>query len=173
MLTRVYILLGGVIGWDGYADSRGLIDELKPQLDEIYGVTCVVFDWDQYPAAALDIKAHEGKSKIVGIGFSGGASRLTYVANESSKPVIDLLIGYDPSPPRQVMSLGNNVKKAICYHNTRPLMWVPFIGQLGGGQYTGTCPIETHDFAQQHLTVDYNRDLHAMTVAAVRALAKQ
>jgi len=50
-------------------------------------------------------------------------SRATWLANMPSRPRIDLMVYYDPSPKWQMRSLGLNVKKALCYHNTKPFAW--------------------------------------------------
>jgi hypothetical protein len=123
--------------------------------------------------------ANQGKAKIVVIGYSGGGSRATWLANMPSKPQIDLMVHYDPSPRWQMKPIGTNVKKALCYHNTQPLMWVPGIGSLGGGELVpsaaardvlDTPAIETVDIAEQHFLVQVDQSLHQRTVDAVRSL---
>ena len=60
-------------------------------------------------------------------------------------------------------------KRAICYHNTKPDMFVPFIGSLGGGVLVGT-NVETIDIAIPHLKVQFSQSLHQRTTLAVKAL---
>jgi hypothetical protein len=86
------------------------------------------------------------ETKIVLIGYSGGGSRATWIANEIFPRRIDLLVAYDPSPAWQMRKLPPSGGKAICYRNTRPLMFGLGGGALGGGY------VETHTLAQQALT---------------------
>jgi hypothetical protein len=46
------------------------------------------------------------------IGYSGGGSRATWLANLPAKPKIDLMVLYDPSPTWQMKAIYANVKKA-------------------------------------------------------------
>jgi hypothetical protein len=74
------------------------------------------------------------------------------------------------------------VKKALCYHNTQPMMYMPGIGSLGGGELVSRTPgrggdaaaspaIENLDIAEQHFLVQVDQSLHQRTFEAVRALA--
>jgi hypothetical protein len=91
------------------------------------------------------------------------------------------MVYYDPSPKWQMKPISTNVKKALCYHNIKPMMWVPGIGDLGGGQLIGHAlgssrpvdgpSIETINIAEQHMLVQINQSVHERTVKAVRALA--
>ncbi len=97
------------------------------------------------------------------IGYSGGGSRATWVAGAVYPRPIKLLVAYDPSPWWQMTPLRDNVERALCYHNNAPLMF-----GLGGGQLTGAAHIENTEISEQHLAVDYDPNLHAHTVEAVR-----
>jgi len=44
---------------------------------------------------------------------------------------IQLRVYYDPSPKWQMKPLSTYVTRALCYHNTRPMMWLPGLGNLG------------------------------------------
>ena len=150
---HVYLLLGGLFGGDGVVDSRGMLD-LQDQLKAL-GFPVTTFYWSDY--AKVDQEPEAGK-RIV-IGYSGGGSRATWL-----KKPIDLMVLYDPSPAWQMKPCGKNVAKAICYHNTAPMM-----AGLGGGVLTGP-QVTTIDIAEQHLALQYNPDLHKRTVAACQAL---
>lgn len=162
MSVRVFILLGGLEGLDGYVDSTGML-LLAEDLKKLPGVTVATYPWSHWSEIGFS-----GPGKVALIGYSGGGSRATWLA--AQRGVIDLLVAYDPSPKWQMKPLRENVKKAICYHNTNPEMYVPFIGSLGGGELTGIENIVTIDIAEQHLLVQANQELHAKTIAAVKEL---
>jgi pimeloyl-ACP methyl ester carboxylesterase len=176
--VQVYLLLGGLVGADGTVTSAGMF-HLANMLRELPDTTVTTYNWNNWPDAYRAILANQGKAKIVVIGYSGGGSRATWLANMPSKPQIDLMVHYDPSPRWQMKPIGTNVKKALCYHNTQPLMWVPGIGSLGGGELVSsaaardvlaTPAIETVDIAEQHFLVQVDQSLHQRTVDAVRSL---
>jgi pimeloyl-ACP methyl ester carboxylesterase len=176
--VQVFLLLGGLVGADGTVTSAGMF-HLASMLRALPDTTVTTYNWNNWPDAYRAILANQGKAKIVVIGYSGGGSRATWLANMPSKPRIDLMVHYDPSPRWQMKPIGTNVKKALCYHNTRPLMWVPGIGSLGGGELVAsaaakdvlaTPAIETVDIAEQHFLVQVDQSLHQRTVEAVRSL---
>ncbi len=179
--VQVYVLLGGLVGSDGSLTSAGMF-RLTNMLRTLPDTTVTSYTWDKWGEAYKAILANQGKAKIVVVGYSGGGSRATWLANMPSKPQIDLMVNYDPSPRWQMKPIGANVKKALCYHNTKPMMWMPGIGNLGGGQLVGHAPgaggapvqgptIETVNIAEQHFLVQIDQSLHEQTVKAVRALA--
>jgi len=104
---------------------------LANMLRELPDTTVTTYNWNSWPDAYRAILTNQGKAKIVVIGYSGGGSRATWLANMPSKPQIDLMVYYDPSPRWQMKPISANVKRALCYHNTNPMMWVPGIGTLG------------------------------------------
>jgi pimeloyl-ACP methyl ester carboxylesterase len=177
--VQVFLLLGGLVGADGTVTSAGMF-HLANMLRELPDTTVTTYNWNNWPDAYRAILANQGKAKIVVIGYSGGGSRATWLANMPSKPQIDLMVHYDPSPRWQMKPIGTNVKKALCYHNTQPLMWVPGIGSLGGGELVASAAvakevppgpaIETVDIAEQHFLVQVDQSLHQRTVDAVRSL---
>jgi hypothetical protein len=97
------------------------------------------------------------------IGYSGGGSRATWLA-DGELIIIDLMVLYDPSPSWQMKPVKDNVKRAICYHNTNPMF-----GRLGGGLLRGP-HVEVGDIAECHLDVEKDLALHARTIAAVKEL---
>jgi hypothetical protein len=125
--VQIYLLLGGLVGSDGSVTSAGMF-QLAKMLRALPYTTVKIYTWDKWVEAYRAILANEGKAKIVVVGYSGGGSRATWLANMPSKPKIDLMVNYDPSPKWQMKPIGTNVKKALCFHNTKPLMWVPGIG---------------------------------------------
>jgi pimeloyl-ACP methyl ester carboxylesterase len=177
---QVYLLLGGLVGSDGSVTSAGMF-QLAKMLRALPGTKVKTYTWEKWAEAYKAILANEGKAKIVVIGYSGGGSRATWLANMPSKPRIDLMVNYDPSPKWQMKSIGSNVKKALCFHNTKPMMWMPGVGALGGGQLVGNAPgfsdrsghgrIESINIAEQHMLVQVDQSLHERTVKAVEALA--
>jgi pimeloyl-ACP methyl ester carboxylesterase len=179
--VQVYLLLGGLVGSDGSVTSAGMF-QLAKMLRALPDTTVATYTWDRWPDAHKAILANEGKAKIVVIGYSGGGSRATWLANMPLKPKIDLMVYYDPSPKWQMKPLSTNVTRALCYHNTRPMMWVPGLGNLGGGELVGetlgesseathSASIEIINIAEQHMLVQADQTLHRRTVEAVRALA--
>jgi hypothetical protein len=164
--VQVYLLLGGLFGSDGYFTSAGMF-QLARMLGGLPDTTVTTYTWNRWPEAYRAILAQEGKAKIVVIGYSGGGSRATWLANAPSRPRIDLMVSYDPSPTWQMEPIGTNVKEALCYHNTEPGM-----GGLGGGRLIGRngVSIDTVNVAEQHMLVQVDQSLHRRTVEAVRAL---
>jgi pimeloyl-ACP methyl ester carboxylesterase len=177
--VQVYLLLGGLVGTDGTVTSAGMF-HLATMLRSLPDTTVTTYNWSSWPDAYKAILANQGKAKIVVIGYSGGGSRATWLANMPTKPQIDLMVSYDPSPRWQMKPIGTNVKKALCYHNTQPMMWMPGIGSLGGGELVARAPgkgdavaganIENLDIAEQHFLVQVDQSLHQRTLEAVRAL---
>jgi pimeloyl-ACP methyl ester carboxylesterase len=178
--VQVFLLLGGLVGTDGTVTSAGMF-HLANMLRELPDTTVTTYNWNNWSAAYRSILAYQGKAKIVVIGYSGGGSRATWLANMPSKPQIDLMVYYDPSPRWQMKPISANVKRALCYHNTSPMMWVPGIGSLGGGELVARAAgragdavaapaIETVDIAEQHFLVQVDQSLHQRTVEAVRSL---
>jgi len=178
--VKVFLLLGGLVGTDGTVTSAGMF-HLANMLRELPDTTVTTYNWNNWPDAYRAILANQGRAKIVVIGYSGGGSRATWLANMPSKPQIDLMVYYDPSPRWQMKPISANVKRALCYHNTNPMMWVPGIGTLGGGELVARAAptagdvlagptIETVDIAEQHFLVQVDQSLHQRTVDAVRSL---
>ncbi len=166
-MINAYILLGGLTGsFIDYPVNVGLLG-LRRTLQQ-NKVVCFTYPWGKWQRAADDITAHAGQAATIVIGHSGGGARATWLANWRN-PLIDLMVLYDPSPAAQMRAIGQNVLRAICYHNTNPCMWWPGIGTLGGGVLIGP-HVEMIDFAEFHLLVQFNQTLHARTLAEVKTL---
>jgi pimeloyl-ACP methyl ester carboxylesterase len=161
----IFVLRGGILptGSDGPVSSRGmdlLADRLQGNRRSIYR-----YNWGKWFQARADILGRVGKSKIVVIGYSGGGSRATWIAEAAPHPAIDLMVLYDPSPRWQMDPISGNVLRAVCYYNRLPLMF-----GLGGGRLIGTAPIETITVAEQHLAVQFDERLHQYTINEVERL---
>jgi len=179
--VKVYLLLGGVFGLDGPVTSTGMF-ALAKMLQSLPNTSVTTFTWDKWKEAYPLILENEGKAKIVVIGYSGGGSRATWLANMPPRPEIDLMISYDPSPKWQMKPIGANVKMALCYHNTA-VMWLPGFGNFGGGRLINgelgnadgqsrMTRIETVNVAEQHMLVQFDQSLHRQTMEAVRSLGR-
>jgi pimeloyl-ACP methyl ester carboxylesterase len=165
-MVKVFILLGGLIGPDGYAVSPGIL-MLAHRLDAFGEVT--THNWTAQREVTQRIANLDPSDKVVLIGYSGGGFAITQIADElNGHPPhkVDLLIAYDPSPTWSMASLGKNVAKAICYCNTSPLM----LG-LGGAQLRGQS-VETVAISEQHLAVQFDQSLHKRTIAEIEKLAQ-
>jgi pimeloyl-ACP methyl ester carboxylesterase len=161
----IFILLGGLIGPDGYAVSPGIL-RLAQRLDAFGEVS--TYSWTAQGEVTQRIAALDPSDKVVLIGYSGGGFAITEIAeqlNANAPHKVDLLIAYDPSPAWSMKSLGKNVAKAICYCNSRPLM----LG-LGGAQLRGQS-VETVPISEQHLAVQFDESLHKRTIAEIEKLA--
>jgi pimeloyl-ACP methyl ester carboxylesterase len=160
MKTRVFIILGGLFGLDGYVTSRGMIglgNQIKtkfPNADVTY------FTWTDWQAVVNVLSPTLKGDKNVVIGYSGGGSRATWLAGQYGT-LIDLLITYDPSPQ---ISMRQVRCKAINYHNQAPWMF-----GLGGGVLVGP-NVHTVEISEQHLMVQYDQRLHDMTLAEIGKL---
>jgi hypothetical protein len=165
-MLDIQLLLGGLSTFgDGVITSAGMYG-LARQLREISSkVRVTTWNWVDWDKAGRALTADLPAKKIV-IGYSGGGSRATWLANKYQETIIDLMVLYDPSPIWQMQPIHSNVKHAICYHNRTPLMF-----GLGGGLLTGP-NVVTVNIAEQHLLVQADQTLHNRTLAEVSKLLK-
>ena len=160
---HVYLLLGGLQGKDGWVTSAGMY-RLRSSLAELPDVTVTTYDWPSYKKVAADIALLPKDDIVVVIGYSGGGAKATWLANLPSKPQIDLMVLYDPSPPWGMQVIGPNVKRALCYCNVTPV----FFG-LGGGVLRGRdTQVETVKIYEQHMLVQVDQTLHQRTIKEVK-----
>jgi len=160
---HVYLLLGGLQGKDGWVTSAGMY-RLRSSLAELPDVTVTTYDWPSYKKVAADIALLPKDDIVVVIGYSGGGAKATWLANLPSKPRIDLMVLYDPSPPWGMQVIGPNVKRALCYCNVTPV----FFG-LGGGVLRGRdTQVETVKIYEQHVLVQLDQTLHQRTIEEVK-----
>jgi pimeloyl-ACP methyl ester carboxylesterase len=163
----IFIVLGGFIGFDGYAVSPGIL-LLAHRLDALGDVT--TYNWSSQRDVIQRIANLNPSDKVVLIGYSGGGFAITHIAedlNRNPPHKIDLLIAYDPSPTWSMKSIGKNVVKAICYCNDSPL----FLG-MGGAKLTGST-VEIVNISEPHPVVQFDESLHKRTIAEVEKLAAQ
>jgi len=161
----IFLLLGGLVGPDGYAVSPGMLI-LAQRLASFGEVSTHL--WSAPDDVWQRIAALSPADKVVLIGFSGGGFAITEVAEALDRNPghkVDLLIAYDPSPTWSGKSIGKNVARAICYCNDLPL----FFG-LGGGELKGS-NVENVSIAMPHPVVQFDERLHRRTIAEVEKLA--
>jgi hypothetical protein len=164
----IFILLGGLVGADGYAVSPGILI-LAHRLKTLGHVT--IRPWSAQRDVTSRIAALGPTDKVVLIGYSGGGFAITQIADElNGTPTghkIDLLVAYDPSPAWSMRPLGENVAKALCYCNSKPRM----LG-LGGAQLSGQS-VEIVPISKQHLAVQFAESLHKRTIAEIEKLVPE
>ena len=164
---HVYLLLGGLQGKDGWVTSAGMF-RLRSSLAELPDVTVTTHDWPSYKKVAADIALLPKGDIVIVIGYSGGGAKATWLANLPSKPQIDLMVVYDPSPSWGMQVIGPNVKRALCYCNVTPV----FFG-LGGGVLRGRdTHVETVKIYEQHVLVQIDQTLHQRTIEEVKKASK-
>jgi hypothetical protein len=164
---HVYLLLGGLQGKDGWVTSAGMFG-LRSSLAKLSDVTVTTYDWSSYKKVAADIALLPKDDIVIVIGYSGGGAKATWLANLPSKPQIDLMVVYDPSPPWGMQVIGPNVKRALCYCNVTPA----FFG-LGGGVLRGRdTNVETVKIYEQHMLVQIDQALHQRTIDEVSKVSK-
>jgi hypothetical protein len=162
--TYVYVLLGGLAGADGYVDSNGMM-LLAARIATIPYTWVETYPWRDWVTAANRVWARKD-ARVAVVGYSGGGSRATWLANSVLHKDIDLMVTYDPSPKWQMQNLPPNVKKAITYENQ-----MPFIFGLGGGELTGP-NVQHFLIREEHLLVQFDERLHKITLQAIEDLAK-
>ena len=150
-------MLGGLHGHDGWVTSAGMFGLRRPG-GALPDVTVTTYGWPSYKQVAADIARLPKDDIVIVLGYSGGGAKATWLANMPSKPHIDLMIMYEPSPSWGMMPIGPNVKRAICYCNVTPA----FFG-LGGGMLRGrdNTNVEIVKIYEQHMLVQVNQTLHA------------
>lgn len=164
MSVRVFIILGGLVGWDGPMVSGGML-ALAKQLAP-FG-TISTHNWSDYVSVITAIREVPLGTAVVVIGYSGGGSRATFVAQDPGVQ-ISLMVLYDPSPKYAMQPIKDNVARAICYRNLNPGWPFTWLG-IGGGQLVGA-NVVTENISENHYSVQYDQALHAQTIAAIRAL---
>ena len=164
--NHVYILLGGMRSWDAVVTSAGMYGLKSELLTSFPNINVKTYTWSSYSDAANEIDGLPKDDVAIVIGYSGGGSRATWLANMAFHPKIDLMVLYDPSPKWQMKSIPVNVKHSVCYHNLRGAV----LG-LGGGVCRGV-GIETVDINENHLAVQLDESLHQRTIGEVGKVVK-
>jgi hypothetical protein len=161
MKPHTVLLRGGIWGWDGPTSSAG-IDKLADLIEPL-GPT-YVFNWSNWRDPLNVINGLKDAAIVVLIGYSGGGMMVPWLCKRTIH-VVDLAIGMDPSPREQVDNQVVRAKEVICYYNESPM----FFG-LGGGKYANRDQT-VRTISQNHLNVQWNRDIWNEIVADVKALS--
>lgn len=162
-MKRVYVLLGGMVGVDGSLFSRGMAD-LAVRIARIPDVICTTHYWTSYWNVVTRIKKDTRSTNNILVGYSGGGSRATWVTRYVFPRVIDLVVGYDPSPISSMLPFRGNVKEAICYSNK----YTSF--GLGAGRFMGIDNMKIITLNETHLAVQYDEMLHSQTLVAIAGI---
>jgi dienelactone hydrolase len=154
--ARVFVFYGQ----GGIATSPGMLllaNRIK-KLDRESVVT--THNWHDYGRAVAAIRKLPPDVPVVLIGYSLGAGVTTYISNSVPKRRIDLIVAYDPSIWQTQQRAGPNVKRLLLYRNGGFDLW-------GHARIPGAM-VETTQVTMFHLAVQFNKRLHAKTLAAVR-----
>jgi hypothetical protein len=176
-MKRIYVIWGGVLGWDGVLTSAGLAG-LENKLRQ-YGPVRDYLQQSSYTCADDVSREYDSSNKVVLIGYSGGSVMATRICNSplfDRFKIIDLLINIDGSPPGNMQRVGDNVRAIINIYD--PNAWI-FGGGLvarwrrkGGG--VATAPSDTkitnYPIDIPHLAFQSNEQVHQIVVDAVRRL---
>jgi len=151
---QVYMLyaLGGI------PTSLGMVD-LAGRIRNLGDITVTGYSWDDYRAVIADIAQKPPDVPVALIGYSLGANATSWIAENLPQRRIALLIAYDPSIWYPVSPLGENVERAILYHNNG-------IDPLGHARIEAP-RLETVETWLPHVTLDFDESLHKHTLAAV------
>lgn len=168
-MIAVQLLLGGLTTYgDGNITSAGMYGLASQIRTKVPGTQVTIWPWAQWANAARAAYMGSRDTKRVIIGYSGGGSRATWLANSYDRKIpIDLMALYDPSPKWQMQPVYDNVKEAISYENRWPLMF-----GLGGGHLVAHTNSQLISIAEQHLLVQADQSLHDRTIAAIRQLCQ-
>jgi hypothetical protein len=153
--------MGGLAGADGFVDSTGML-LLARRIAWIPHTWVEIYNWADWVTAANRLWALPSEdTRVVVLGYSGGGSRATWLANGVPHKTIDLIVTYDPSPTWQMQNLPPNVKKAIAYQNQRR-----FLFSLGGGELTGP-NVDRYQITEPHAAVQFDERLHQITLQSI------
>ncbi len=166
-MLRIYTILGGFIGFDGYVTSAGLYG-LNHQIEEKFPYAKITtYTWSEYRKVGFTIAEYQRDRHAV-IAYSGGGSRATWLANVFRSRMIDRMILYDPSPHWQMMPIGNTgVVKALVYQNSAPF----FFGYGGGAVEGRPGQVQTVPISMNHVVVQFSQELHNRTLAELEYIA--
>jgi dienelactone hydrolase len=132
-----------------------------------------LYDWDQYANASSWLREEGSKPnrRIALLGYSNGGSCTTWITNDGF--FIDLVIALDPTIWLSMYPLENNVKTAICVHDTNWLNPVGHAyltkGKLWDDKNQTLTTINTNDW---HLSVDTDPKIQAVCYKAIALLMK-
>ncbi len=152
--ARVYVIMG-----QGGSLTSGGMRSLATRIAQIPGMRVTTHKW-KYPNVIVnDIRRLPANERIILVGYSLGANATTWIASGVRRPIA-LAVAYDPSIYSYILPAPHNVKRFMLYHNNGR-------SKLGHARIPGA---ETTEINEGHLAVDYDRRLHARTIAAIRAV---
>ncbi len=152
--ARVYV----IYGQGGALTSMGM-KRLASRLAQLPGLTVSSHDWKHPGVIVNSIRRLPKGEPVILIGYSLGANATTWISNAIPRREIALAVAYDPSIYSKILPAGRNVRKLILYHNNGRSV-------LGHARIPGP-QVETFEINQGHLSVDFNRQLHANTIGAI------
>lgn len=163
-MKRIYVIWGGVIGWDGVVTSAGLVT-MQNQL-RVYGPVKSYLQQGSYQCAN-EIYSECAKDDIpVLIGYSGGSVMATRICNDPllrRKQDISLLINIDGSPAGNIQAVLGNVKKIVNIYDPHP--WI-----FGGGVVRGINPARDYPMDLAHLAFQTSSEVRSIVMKEVAAL---
>ena len=171
MPIKVYVLLGHI----GPVLSTGFRSWGR-YLRDVYGYDVEIIRSGYYkrmPVFLNDVMNVKPHRHLVFCGYSLGANACAWIAKElarMNRPVA-LIIGFDPTvngPPLSDYPIEANVKRCICFHQETKLRLTSWA--FGRAVYVRaeTGPkIETYDIEQDHLLVQFNKDLQMIAEQAI------
>ena len=118
------------------------------------------------------IEALPPEQKLALGGYSLGGNAVSWIANAVRRP-IDLVFAFDATVRSYFDPLKSNVKRAICMQQTG--YWGTSLG-FGRGVLTRADDgpeIEIHKTVEDHLAVQSNPELQAISTQALRELSAQ
>lgn len=165
-MLRIYVL-SGQFGRGPISMGMGaLAERLRPYGDVTYRLWRDLTVVDEINNLSTD-------NKVAVIGYSLGANQLGWLDTHVKRRRINLGVAYDPSkqsplvqrtPQGEYVQVVSIYDKLICYYH--PKAWI-----FGGSKYEGpnTRNIVVTDL---HLGMQFNNNLHEMTIEEVRRLSK-
>lgn len=162
-MKRIYVIWGGLLGWDGIITSRGLAT-LEDRL-RTYGPVKSYLQASSY-RCAKDIYNECATDDIcILIAHSGGsvmATRICVSPLEKQNQRVDLLINIDGSPKGNMMPVGHNVKEILNIYN-------PSANWPGGGVAIGAERVTNARFNLNHLAFQFNEEVRELICKKVEA----
>lgn len=162
-MKRIYLIWGGVLGWDGIITSAGLLG-LEAHLREL-GPVKSYLQQGSYRCADDMYKECAADDICVLIGYSGGSVMATRICNDPLKrkeQTVNLLVNIDGSPAGNMQPVGANVKKILNIYS--PVAWI-----FGGGRAIGHNMVDK-PISIPHLAFQSSQTVYNWIYEAVRQL---
>lgn len=156
---RIFVLMGQ----GGHLTSAGMAG-LAGRLAELGSTSLSA--WNDNAVLPAIVKS---TGPVAVIGYSLGANQLGWISQHVKRP-IDLGVAYDPSwlSPMverwggKYVQRAPNFKRLIAYRNVGAWVW-------GGSTYIGK-NVEEYEVSDFHLGIQFNEQLHKITIEAVKTL---